>query len=191
MFAFHRFGGPDNGFGGVGEVAAGEVRRRVDFVPGDVVEDFVVQHLQSISDAVNVVGGARHPDRAVGLQDSAALVKPQEVKRVVADDALRLVPAAFIHAHHTSPDTGDAAIREKIGRIGEDHIHRLIAHPAQQLQRIGLIEPQVAVGTGIVRRSGGTVARASFLNEVRGRIRDSGNLGERAGRQIGSVRSVE
>jgi hypothetical protein len=34
------FGGPDDGFGGVGEIAAGEIGRRVGLDPGDVVEEF-------------------------------------------------------------------------------------------------------------------------------------------------------
>jgi hypothetical protein len=34
------FGGPDDGFGGVSEIAAGEIGRRVGLDPGDVVEEF-------------------------------------------------------------------------------------------------------------------------------------------------------
>lgn len=64
--AFGAFGGPQNRLGGVGEVAAGEVRGRVDLVPGDVVENLVAQHLQAVADAVDVVAGARDPERAVG-----------------------------------------------------------------------------------------------------------------------------
>jgi len=36
------FGGPDNCFGGVGEIAAGEIWRRVGLDPGDVVQEFEI-----------------------------------------------------------------------------------------------------------------------------------------------------
>ena len=40
----------------MGEIAAGEVGRRIGFFPGDVVEDFVAELLHGEADAVDDVG---------------------------------------------------------------------------------------------------------------------------------------
>ena len=66
------FGGPDDGFGGVSEIAAGEIGRRVGLDPGDVVEEFKIELLHSETDAVDDVGGAGDPDGAVGFEDALA-----------------------------------------------------------------------------------------------------------------------
>ena len=66
------FGGPDDCLGGVGEIAAGEVGRRVGLDPGDVVEEFKIELLHSEADAVDDVGGAGDPDGAVGFEDALA-----------------------------------------------------------------------------------------------------------------------
>lgn len=133
MAALDTFRGPQDGFGGVGEVAAGEVRRRVDFVPGDVVQDLVIQDLQGVADAVDVVGRSRDPKRAVWGQQAAALGEPEQVEVVVAGDAGAFVPPAFVHFDHTAIDAGDAAVREEVRRVGKNHVYRLVGHPAQKL----------------------------------------------------------
>ena len=66
------FGGPDDGFGGVGEVAAGKIGRRIGFFPGDVVEEFETELLHGEADAENDVRGAADPDGAVGFEDALA-----------------------------------------------------------------------------------------------------------------------
>ncbi len=177
MLAFRGFGGPQNGFGGVGKVAAGQIGRRVDFVPGDVVEDFVVQHLQSVADAVDIVGSPCDPKRTVRLQNAAALVQPEQVETVVADDTLRFVPAAFVHAHHAPTNTGNAAIGQEVRRVSENHLYGLVAHSAQQFQRIGLIQAQVTVRAGIKRRGRGGISRPGFVESV--------------GRQIGGFGAIK
>jgi len=60
-------GGPDDGFGGVGEIAAGEVGRRVGLNPGDVVEELEAELLHGEADGMDDVGGAGDPDGAVGF----------------------------------------------------------------------------------------------------------------------------
>jgi len=60
-------GGPDDGFGGVGEIAAGEVGRRIGLDPGDVVEELEAELLHGEADGVDDVGGAGNPEGAVGL----------------------------------------------------------------------------------------------------------------------------
>ena len=162
--ALDAFGGPQNRLGGVGEVAAGEVRRRVDLVPGDVVQNLVIQHLQGVADAVDVVRRSRDPHCAVGLEQAAALIEPEQVEVVVADDPRAFVPAAFVHADHAAPDAGNPAVGQKVRRVGEDHVDRLVGHPAQKLQRVGLVQPQGVVGTGVIGRRRVRVAGAGFLH---------------------------
>ena len=183
--AFGVLGGPQNCLGGVGEVAAGEVRRGVDLEPGDVVEYLVVQRLQGVADAVDVVRRAGDPERAVRAQQAAALVEPEDVEVVVGGDALRLVPAAFVHAHHAAIDAGDAAVGEEVRRVGKNHVHGLGRHPAQEVQRVGLIEPQTVIGRGIKRRRRVVIARPCFVNAVGGKIGDGSQQGQGAGRRIG------
>ena len=56
---------PDNRLGGVREVSAREIRRRIRFDPGYVVQEFKIQLLHGKTDRVDDVGGATDPDRAV------------------------------------------------------------------------------------------------------------------------------
>jgi uncharacterized membrane-anchored protein len=60
----------------VGEAAAAEVRHRVGLAPDHVVEDPEAEILQRRADAEDVVIGADHPDRAVGLQHAALGEQP-------------------------------------------------------------------------------------------------------------------
>lgn len=70
------FGGPDDGFGGVSEIAAREVGRRIGFNPRDVVEELKIELLHGKADAVDDVGGAGDPDGAVGFEDALAGGQP-------------------------------------------------------------------------------------------------------------------
>ena len=47
--------GPDDSFRGMGEITAGKVGRRIWFLPGDVVEDFVAELLHGVADGENDV----------------------------------------------------------------------------------------------------------------------------------------
>jgi len=64
--------GPDDGFGGVGEIAAGEIGRRIGLDPGDVVEELEAELLHGEADGMDDVAGAADPDGAVGLEDALA-----------------------------------------------------------------------------------------------------------------------
>jgi len=61
------FGGPDDGFGGVGEIAAREIGRRIGLDPGDVVEELEAELLHGEADGMDDVGGAGDPEGAVGF----------------------------------------------------------------------------------------------------------------------------
>ncbi len=46
------FGGPDDGFGGVSEVAAGKIGRRIGLDPGNFVEDLKTELLRAEADGI-------------------------------------------------------------------------------------------------------------------------------------------
>ena len=115
-------GGPEDGFGGVGEVAAAQVGGRIGFFPGDVVENLAAELLQGVADGEDDVVGAGDPEGAVGLEDALAAAEPFGVELVVQFRAAGAVPIALVHAHHASGVAGDAAVGEEIGRVGKDAI---------------------------------------------------------------------
>src|SRR5207245_8435443 len=80
--AFLVLGGPDEGFGGVGEIAAGKIGRRVGLDPGNVVEELHAKLLHGEADGMDDVGGAADPDGAVGLEDALAGGEPGSVEFV-------------------------------------------------------------------------------------------------------------
>ena len=61
------FGGPDDGFGGMGEVAARKIGRRIGLDPGNVVEELEAELLHGEADGMDDVGSAGNPDGAVGF----------------------------------------------------------------------------------------------------------------------------
>lgn len=61
VLAFWVFRRPYYGLCGVRKISAGKVRRRIDFVPRNIIEDFVAQRLQGVTDGVDVVTGAANP----------------------------------------------------------------------------------------------------------------------------------
>jgi len=116
------FGGPDDGFSGVGEIAAGEIGRRVGLDPGNVVEELEAELLHGEADAVNDMGGAGDPDGAVGFQDALGGSEPGAVEFVIGVWAAGFVPIAFVDGHHFAGVAGDAAVGEEVGRVGEDQV---------------------------------------------------------------------
>src|SRR5712692_5473031 len=64
--------GPDDRLGGVGEVPAGKVGRRVGLHPGDVVQQLEAKLLHGKADRVDDVAGAADPDGAVRLEHALA-----------------------------------------------------------------------------------------------------------------------
>ena len=116
---------PKNRLGRVREVAAGEVRRRVDLVPRDVVQNLEAERLHCEADAVDVVRRARHPDAPVRLEQASALAQPFTVKLMHGLERLGPVPHAFVDADHTSGVTRYAVVREEVGRVCEDEVEVL------------------------------------------------------------------
>lgn len=64
--------GPENRFGGMSEIAAGEIWGRIGLHPGDVVQELESELLHGEADGMNDVAGAADPDGAVGLEDALA-----------------------------------------------------------------------------------------------------------------------
>ena len=147
------FGGPDDGFGGVGEIAAGEIGRRVGFDPGDVVEEFEIKLLHGEADGMNYVAGAADPNRSVGLEDALASCKPCAVEFMVGVGAARSVPIAFVDADHASGVAGDSVVGEEIGRVGENQVHAGFGNFCQDFQAVALEDFDVMFGV-VEDRSG-------------------------------------
>ena len=114
---------PDQRFVRVGEAAATEIRHRISLAPDHVIEQPEALVLQRRADPKNVVVGADHPQRAIGLQDTAAFGEPGAAELIVGLKARELVPV-LVHAI----DNGvvrpqQIAIElQVVGRIGEDEI---------------------------------------------------------------------
>lgn len=102
------------------ESAAREVGRRIGLHPGNVVEQLESKLLHGEADGMDDVSGAADPNGTVGFEDAAALLEPGAIEFVIFVCAAGAVPGALIDADHASGMAGDSAIREKIGRVGED-----------------------------------------------------------------------
>jgi len=132
------FGGPDNCFGGVGEIAAGEIGRRVGLDPGDVVQKFEIKLLHGEAYGMDYVAGAADPNRSVRLEDALASCKPCAVEFVVCVGAARTVPIAFVDADHAAGVAGDSVIGEKIRRVGENQVHAAFGNFGEDFEAVAL-----------------------------------------------------
>ena len=160
--AFGVFRGPDNCFGGVGEIAAGKIWRRIGLDPRNVVEKFEAELLHGETDRVNYVGGAADPDRAVWFQDALTGSEPCSIEFVIFFGALGFVPRAFVYADHASCMASDSAIGEEVGRVGEDYVNAFLGHGGKDLQAIALKNLDVVFGvfeSGFERDETVSVAR--------------------------------
>src|SRR6202034_4903224 len=86
------FGGPDDGFGGVGEIAAGKIGRRVWLDPGNIVEELEVELLHGEADGMDYVAGATDPNRSVGLEHALAGGEPCAGEFMVGVGGARTLP---------------------------------------------------------------------------------------------------
>ncbi len=74
---------PQDRLGGVREVAAGKVRRRVRLLPCDVVQQLEPELLHCVADGEDDVLRAGNPEGAVGLEYALAAAEPFGVELVV------------------------------------------------------------------------------------------------------------
>ena len=136
MAGLRRSGGPEDGFGGVGEVAAAQVGRSVALVPDDLVEELVVQLLHGAADDVYYVSRAGDPDGPVASEQPPAKREPSAGELVGFGEAFRSVPIAFIDADHAAALAGDSSAGKEIWRVGEDHVKAACGKPGKDLERI-------------------------------------------------------
>ena len=146
-------GGPDDCFGGVGEIAAGEIGRRVGLNPGNVVEELEAELLHGETDGMDDVGGAADPDGAVGFQDALAGSEPGAVELVIGAGAFGFVPIALVDADHAPGVAGNAAVGEEVGRVGEDEVDGGFGDEGKEFETVALIEADVVLG--VVEDGGG------------------------------------
>ena len=143
---FGVFGGPDDGFGGVGEVAAGKIGRRIGLDPGNVVEELEAELLHGEADGMDDVGGAGDPDGAVGLEDALAGGQPGGVEGVIGVRAAGFVPVPFVDADHFAGVAGDAAVGEEVGRVGEDEVDGGFGDEGEEVEAVALKNLEVMLG---------------------------------------------
>lgn len=150
VFGLLVLGSPDDGFGGVGEIAATQIRRRIWFFPGDVVEDFEAELLHGVADAENHMVRAADPDGPVGFEDALAAFEPRQIKFVVEIGAAAFVPVTFIDLYHSSGVASDPAVREKIRRVGENHVETTLrifgGNDVKKFEAVSVVNEDVSVG---------------------------------------------
>jgi len=132
---FHRFivegvfrggalAGPDHRFMGVGETPSAEIRHRIGFAPDHVVENPVAQVLQDGADAEDIVIGADHPQRPVGLQGAAAFGEPCPGEFIIGGKARKLVPMVVNRVDLALVGPRQVAGKlQVVRRIGEDQVN--------------------------------------------------------------------
>jgi len=157
-------GGPDDGFSGVGEIAAGKVGRRIGLDPGDVVQELEFELLHGEADGMNDVAGAGNPDGAVGLEDALAGGEPGAVEFVVGVGTAGTVPFTFVDADHAAGVAGDAVVGKEIGRVGEDEVDGVFGKGGEDGEAIGFVDADVML---VVAEDGGG-ERRDFWSGVGG-----------------------
>lgn len=192
--------GPENRLGGVREVAAGEVGRGIGLLPRDLVEHFHAELLHGVTDGEDDVVRAADPHCAVGLEQGLAALEPFGVEFVVEFGAAGFVPRALVHLHHLAGMAGDAAVGEKVGRIGENHVEHAVrvlgAEGVHHLEAVAVVEIDAAGVVAIGQLAGlddprrlGDDGLLGAEDVVKGGIYDSGAFGF-PGRAVVRLRSL-
>ena len=159
-FALRR---PDQRLVRIGEARALEIGHGVRLAPDDVVQDPEPLVLHAGADAEDVVIAADHPERAVVLEDSSRLVEPGAGEAVIGGVALELVPVIVdrVHAAPLGPEQLAAEL-EVVGRIGEDHVDRLVGQPRHR--RDAVVHQDPVEGERRARLPGRAARRDTRLN---------------------------
>ena len=140
------------------------IRRRVGFLPRDVIEDFEAELLHGEADGEDDVVRAGDPDRAVGFEDALAADEPFAVEVVVLVRAPGLVPIALVHLHHLAGVAGDATVGEEIWRVGEDAVEAALGifcgDGVEQFKAVAVIKPKATGRVGEDQRRGALLLAA-------------------------------
>jgi hypothetical protein len=140
------FRGPDDGFGGMGEIAARKIGRRIGLDPGDVVQELEFELLHGEADGMDDVAGAADPEGAVGLEDALAGGEPSTIKFMVGVSTAGTVPFAFVDADHAAGVAGDAVVGKEVGRVGEDEVDGVGGEGGEDVEAIALEDADVVLG---------------------------------------------
>src|SRR5438552_1217515 len=147
------FGGPDDGFGGVSEVAAGKIGRSIGLDPGNVVEELEAELLHGEADGMDDVRSAGNPNGTVGFEDTLGGSEPGRVELMIGVRTAGFVPCAFIDADHLAGVAGDAAVGEEIGRVGKDEVDRRFGDEGEEFEAVAMVDAEVMFG--VVEGRGG------------------------------------
>ncbi len=147
--AFGRLACPDDELCGVGEVAAGDVGRRVGLGPRDDVENLEAQFSEAVGDGEDVVVGAGNPDGAVVLHLVAAEAYPAFVEVVDFLGRAAAVPFALVDGYDFAGLHGDSVVGEEVGRVGKYHVE-VEVELWEQLKGIAMKEGEVMGGGAVV-----------------------------------------
>jgi hypothetical protein len=123
----------------------------------------------SEADGMDDVGGAGDPDGAVGFQDALGGGEPAAVEFMVGVRAAGFVPIAFVDGDHLAGVTGDAAVGEEVGRVGEDEVDGGGGDGGEDVEAIAVVEAEV-VG-GVVEGGRGPFAALRVKESVLHRLR--------------------
>ena len=143
---FFVFRGPDDGFCGVGEIAARKIGWRIGLDPGNVVQELEAELLHGEADAVDDVGGAGDPDGAIWFEDALRGGEPGTIEEVVFISAAGFVPIAFVDGDHFSGMAGDATVGEEVRRVGEDEVDGIFRDLGEDFEAVALVEADVVFG---------------------------------------------
>ena len=172
-------GSPDDGFGGVSEIAAGKIGRGIGLDPGDVVQELEFELLHGEADGMDDVAGAADPDGAVGLEDAPAGGEPEAVEFMIGVGAAGAVPFAFVDADHAAGVAGDAVVGEEVGRVGEDEVDGIFGEGGEDIEAIALEDADVMLV--IAEDGGGKVRRRADCGLRGGRLGKWGEFGHDGG----------
>ncbi len=157
------FGGPNDGFGGVGKIAARKIGRRIGLHPRDVVQELEAELLHGEADGMDDVGGAGNPDGAVGFEDTLAGSEPRAIKFVIRIRSAGFVPVAFVDGDHFAGVAGDAAVGEEVRRVSEDQVDGGFRDGGEDFQAVALVDTEVMLGVV----EGWSWKSGHFLDEAR------------------------
>jgi hypothetical protein len=139
---------PEQGLVGIGEAHTAKVGHGIIFDPRHIVEDPVVEVLQDLADAVDVVIRADDPQCAGVFQDPAATGEPGVGEPVVLLEVVELVPVVVHRIDVGLIGTPELLLElQVVGRVGKYQVDRGLGELAEQGEAIAgedLVEGQMS-----------------------------------------------
>jgi hypothetical protein len=82
----------------------------------------------------------------LGFQDALRGGEPGAVELVIGVGTTGFVPIAFVDGNHFAGVAGDAAVGEKIGRVGENEVDGIFRDGGEDIEAVALVEAEVVFG---------------------------------------------